>query len=370
MSVLQKLGISKLRNISSAEIHPGSAINVIYGENGSGKSSFIEAIFLLGLARSFRSNSQKPLIQHNQKECAVFGELRDGLTLGLSKISRGGQQIKISGKKAENVAELARCLPLQLINADTFKILEGSPKERRHYLDWGVFHVEHRFIEQWKQARRALRNRNSLLKNNANKNEVAPWTTEFAKHAIEIDQYRDAYIKSLLPVLTEILGQLMPLDDMRLEYERGWEQGEDLLDLLNQGFSKDLRYGYTVCGPQRADLKIKIGQHYALDVLSRGQQKLLVCALKIAQGCLLERESQQKCIYLVDDLPSELDQSNREKACRVLKELNCQVFITTVEKASLDNCWENSGASLDEMKLFHVKHGKINEVSSEKLVIE
>lgn len=366
MPALQKLLISKLRNIHSAEIKPASKLNIFYGDNGSGKSSILEAIYLLGMARSFRSNLQKPLIQHNEKECTVFGELANGETLGLSKVSGGAQQLRISGRKAENTAELAKCLPMQLLNSDTFKILEGSPKIRRHYLDWGVFHVEHRFIDQWRQAQRSLKNRNNLLKRNATHDEIEPWTQEFIKHAQEIDKFRTSYVESLLPVLSEVLDQLLPLDKLSLEYERGWEQGADLQAIMRDGFTRDLRYGYTVSGPQRADIKIKIGSHYAVDILSRGQQKLLVSALRAAQGLLVEREVGKQCVYLVDDLSSELDKNNRKKICQLLSNLNCQIFITSVEKSALEDCWDNTEFEGEERKLFHVKHGKIKEESLAK----
>lgn len=366
MSVLSKLDISNLRNITKAKIRPASTLNLFYGENGSGKSSILEAIYLLGMARSFRGNAHNPLIQYEQNECAVFCELSDGQSLGLSRPRRGGQQIKVSGSTTCNAADLARCLPILLLNSDTFKLLEGSPKVRRHYLDWGAFHVEHRFIEQWRQVQRALKNRNLLLKNMANKSEIDPWTVEFVKHAKLIDQYRDSYLKDLLPVVSEILKLFLPIGGISLEYYRGWDEGVDLQELLDQQLTRDLKYGYTVPGPQRADLKIKIGKHASVDILSRGQQKMLVSTLKIAQGALLENKLNKKCVYLVDDLPSELDRENRLKVCSLLAGLNSQVFITSVEKEdlNLDDSWGAAELDANEKKLFHVKHGKINQESN------
>ena len=361
MSVLQKLSISKLRNINFAEIRPSSSINIFYGENGSGKSTALEAIHLLGLARSFRSNSQKPLIQHGEKESTVFAELSDKTTIGVTKGGRLSQQIKISGRKAEKTAELAKCLPLQVLNSDTFKILEGSPKIRRHYLDWGVFHVEHCFLEQWRQGQIALQNRNSLLKRGASKSEIDPWTQEFVKYAESIDGFRQVYVETLQPIVSSILAKLIDLKGLNLEYDRGWDKDIILQDLMSSSFNRDLRYGYTVAGPQRADLKIKIGQNHAIDILSRGQQKLLVSALKIAQGALLERENNKNCVYLIDDLPAELDEKNRKKVCELLSSLNCQLFITSVDASSLDGCWDGIELEGKEKKLFHVKHGKISE---------
>lgn len=363
MATIQKLSISNLRNINSLEMRPSSSLNVIYGENGSGKSSILEAVYLLGLARSFRSNQLNPLIQVGKRECTVFAELDNGVSVGISKVHRGRQVVKISGRKAENAAELAKSLPIQLINSDSFKILEASPKGRRFFMDWGVFHVEHLFIDCWRQQQRALRNRNNLLRSKASAAELDPWTVEFARYGTQIDQFRAAYVASLLPVLSEILAKLINLEGLSLEYDRGWDKQTELHEALNGSLGKDYKYGYTVLGPQRADLKIKIGQNNAVDILSRGQQKLLLSALKIAQGCLLQRETGKQCLFLVDDLPAELDVSNRLKVCTLLESLKCQIFITCVEKTELEYCWAETAQKPPEKKLFHVKHGKISETS-------
>ncbi len=141
MPTLARLAISNLRNIDEASLEPGTGFNLIYGNNGSGKTSILEALHLLAMGRSFRSHLQKPLIQHQKPYATVFGQTTDGLTLGVQRPQRGQQTIKIGGKPADGLAQLSRALPLQLINADTFQLLEGSPSERRQFLDWGVFHL-------------------------------------------------------------------------------------------------------------------------------------------------------------------------------------------------------------------------------------
>ena len=356
MPALAKLSITNLRNISSGAMKPGPQVNIVHGENGSGKTSILEAIHLLGLARSFRSTQLKPIIQAGQNECTVFAELRDGNTIGITKVNRGIQQVRIGGSKAENTAQLAHALPLQLINADTFKILEGNPGIRRNFMDWGVFHVEQLFIDNWRQAQRALHHRNNLLRNGAKANEIAPWTEEVSRYGTMVDNSRATYLNQLLPVLSELLAELAGLNGLVLEYDRGWERGSDLSKVLNQGLERDRKYGYTVLGPQRADLKIRLGPNYAVDTLSRGQQKLLVIALKIAQGKLLQQQNKKNCLFLIDDLPAELDRKNRARVGGLLSGLDCQVFITCVERSALEGCWPKP----NENKLFHVKHGKIN----------
>jgi DNA replication and repair protein RecF len=359
MPAIQKLSVSSLRNIGALEIRPSPCLNILYGENGSGKTSILEAIYLLGLAKSFRSSQLKPLIQHGKQECSVFGALSSGISLGVSKVNRGSQLVKISGKKAKNIAELASNLPLQLINSDTFEILEGSPKKRRSFIDWGTFHVEHQFFDAWRHGQRALQHRNNLLRNGAKNAELEPWTIELTRHGKKVDLFRGAYVDSYLPVFTEILGKLINLDSLSLEYDRGWDSQLELGDALEDSLGKDLKYGYTSIGPHRADLKIKVGQNYAVDILSRGQQKLLICAMKIAQGQLLKMERGIESLYLIDDLPAELDENNRVKVCSLLESINSQVFITCVERLALENYWTECREKGDEKKLFHVKHGKI-----------
>lgn len=109
--------------------------------------------------------------------------------------------------------------------------------------------------------------------------------------------------------------------------------------------------GFTQHGPQRADLRIRLGRRPAVEVLSRGQQKLVVSALKLAQGRLLEQSTGRSCLYLVDDLPAELDAEHRRVFCRLLETMRCQAFITSVEHDALVGPWETH----TPIAMFHVK---------------
>lgn len=357
MPFLKKLSISKLRNLDSITLKPSPGFNLIYGANGSGKTSLLEAIFLLGRGKTFRSSSKAPIIQEAADECAIFAELEGSQTLGFSSSRLGEQKTHINGSKASSRAELANVLPLQMLNADAFKILEGGPSVRRAYLDWGVFHVEQAFIFHWRQAQKALLNRNSLLKNKlVSPNELSPWTHELSQHAKEVDRYRDDYAARLEICLAEMLDALLPLNDFSLQYSRGWDEAQELENILSGSLQRDLKSGFTSAGPHRADLKIKAGKDAAADILSRGQQKLLVIAMKLAQAVLLKEGSDKGCVFLVDDLPAELDSANRAKVLAILADLGEQVFVTGIERSQLYDPLQKE----KEMKLFHVEHGKIN----------
>ncbi len=359
--MIQQLAISNIRNISSATLKPSPAVNVFYGLNGSGKTSVLEAIHILGLARSFRSIRIKPVINRESDACTVFGRLavNNGLLpVGVSRNLRDESlQIRVSGENLRSTSELARLLPLQVINPDTFRLLEGSPKLRRNFIDWGVFHVKHKdFLPLWKRMQKALKQRNSLLRHGRIiRSELNSWNMEFEKAANAVDRLRDDYIQRLTPVFNKVLSELTDLEHLSIQYYRGWDKDRELNEVLESGLSRDTQSGYTHAGPQRADLRVRIGKGSAVDVLSRGQLKLVVCALKLAQGFLYKELQDKQCVFLVDDLPSELDTPNRQKLCRLFQKMNCQTFITCVEKEALEYCWLTE----TEIKMFHVKHGQI-----------
>jgi len=361
MPALARLVVTNLRNIQQAEIHLSPGFNHFFGNNGSGKTSLLEAIHLLAMGRSFRGHQQKPLIRDGQAETTVFGETGEGLTLGILRPARGANTIQIAGKRAESLAELSYTLPLQLINTDTFQLLEGSPQERRRFLDWGVFHVEQAFLQSWRRARRALLQRNSLLKAGAELHQIDPWTEELVRSAELMDRDRGAYTRKYwteLAACLEALPDEVSAKALSIEYHRGWDAERNLAEQLGQDLAKERKYGYTLVGPHRADLRFRIGQHDAAEVLSRGQLKMLVCAMKIAQARLLMMETNRRCMFLVDDLPAELDDNNKAIICRMLAELNSQVLLTSIAREQLEG--DILALQGSQHKLFHVKHGSID----------
>ena len=144
---LNRLLIQNLRNLEGVDIAPSAQVNLIFGENGSGKTSLLEAVNLLALGRSFRSHKHKQLIKYHQPSFTVFGRVKieDGsdVPIGINRTFEGEASFKANGIIVPSAAELATYLPVQVINSETFLLLEGSPKVRRQFIDWLVFHVEH-----------------------------------------------------------------------------------------------------------------------------------------------------------------------------------------------------------------------------------
>lgn len=336
---LDRLQVSGLRNLAQVDIAPSTGVNLVCGPNGSGKTSVLEALHLLGLARSFRARQLKPLIHFNADGLTVFGRLTGNppSRIGLQRLrAADGVQLRLDGERIERISRLAERLPVQLIDSHTFELIEGSPKARREYLDWGVFHVDHDFFAVWKRMRRALKHRNALLRyGTIDKRSMAAWNQELARAASAMDRLRNDYIERLSPLFGETLARLSDVAGVSLGYYRGWDRQRELEDILESNLATDRQMGFTQQGPQRADVRIRMGKRPAAEILSRGQQKVVVSALKLAQGQLLERLTGRSCLYLIDDLAAELDQAHRSRFCELLEEQHGQSFITVIEQEAL-----------------------------------
>lgn len=361
MPSLSRLTVAGVRNLESLSLTPSPGFNLVHGDNGSGKTSLLEAISLLSMGRSFRTHQQKPLIQDGEANAVVHAELQEGGSLGIRKSRREGTLVKLNGVRAGSVSELAQELPIQVLHAASFQVLDGSPSDRRAFLDWGVFHVKHRFIDAWRNSRRALSNRNVLLKQNAPAAAIEPWSRELALHANEIDALRQEYLNGLLAGMqtmaaAELLDVLGGAVDIR--YWRGWDEERPLAELLQANLERERKSGHTLYGPHRADLRFLVDGRECSSTLSRGQTKLLISVLKIAQAEQLQAETGKQSVFLVDDLPSELDRFNQERILGLLGELGSQVFITAIDPDQLRSVPELVNS---QTKLFHVKHGKISQ---------
>jgi DNA replication and repair protein RecF len=359
MSLL-RIDITDFRNLSSAKIDPiENGFNFFHGCNGSGKTSLLEAIHYLGRGRSFRSSSANHIINHSAEKLSLFAQIKDKsqklVPVGLERHREGNLKVRISGQDSSSSAELLELTPSLLINSSCFSLLDAGPVFRRKYLDWGAFYLTHHFLPTWKMYERALKQRNAALRERRPKKEIEVWSVELVKSGVLLDTLRREFITQLLPVLESVLAQLIEIPGLKLTYYPGWDDSLTYQEAMTQSGDKDLFAGYTQLGPHRADFKISIKQIPIKDILSRGQQKLFICAMIVAQGAMLYECADRKPIYLMDDLPSELDSDSRSHLMELLARQHAQVFVTAVEREAL------IGASRVPMKMFHVEHGSVKE---------
>lgn len=330
---LSQLHIHHVRNISSAKLTFHPRFNFFHGPNGSGKTTVLECLYLLSTGHSFRTRETAPLIAHDQPQLTVFGRCTDDQTVSLSKTRQGDTQIKLNQSLCYRTSELALFLPSQVFYQDIFQIIDAGPAIRRQLLDWGLFHVKQSYFETWKTYQRLLKQRNALLRQQASQNLLIPWDQQLAMVAEDLHLSRQAYFQTwsqhfetLLSLLTDRI--------CALRYYKGWdkkEQGTLLKELLQTHVLTDLQRQYTTLGPHQADIYFDLGIDKAKQTLSRGQQKVLLLALKLAQARILP----SPCMYLFDDMTLELDPSHVKRWIECLKTIPGQFFFTAIDPQAL-----------------------------------
>lgn len=343
---------------------PVDGINILYGANGSGKTSILEAIYLLGRGRTFRSRYAKTLINHESRACTVFGAA-NGIehiapyTVGVSRETAGSFQFKVDGRRVTTSSSLADAVPLLLMNSESFLLIEGGPVGRRRFLDWGVFHVEQQFQAVWAQLQRSLQQRNKLLRHDKmSRVEIASWDETFVRLSNQLTAMRRKYFENIEPVFYGLIEKLTSVKGVSLSFKQGWEEGRLLSDVLAENFERDVRRQTSNVGPHKADIKVLVNGRPASEVLSRGQIKSLVAALIVGQGQMFRQTRDKQCLYLFDDLVSELDNDYLSRLLKVLASAKAQVFISGTDYVPLIKLLKKE--KVKGFAVFHVEHGTVN----------
>jgi len=359
--LLSNLTITDFRNIHSAELSPTQNINLLLGDNGSGKTSLLEAIHILGVGRSFRSQQLKNTVNLNADRCVLFARSDDSTPIGMQYDLKTGLQIRLNNAPLVKVSELALNLPLQYISANCHQFFELGPKFRRKLVDWGVFHVEHHFNYHWQSYKKASQQRNSALKHKQSKLDVEAWNNTVINHGEHIANFRHTYLHRLLDAFIPIFTSLCTTfksSIFTVKYNQGWAKDSSLHEILNNNFERDRMLGYSRTGPHSADWTIKINDADPSEMLSRGQQKLFFLSICIAQiEILLQEKNYRNTILLIDDISSELDWQHQVNVIKFLRDLPVQVFMTSTDKKMTTLMDETDD------KVFHVELGEVKDGS-------
>lgn len=356
---LERLHIESFRNFDQVQLELAPHINVISGANGSGKTSFLEAIYCLGFGRSFRTHQVRQIVQDDKDALTLFARLTEAAEtqhvykVGYRRHRSGEAQIKIDGNTEKGFAALARLVPVQLVTPESVELITGGPRLRRQFVDWGLFHVEQSFYPVWTNYVRLLKQRNSLLRQGLHhRQDGSYWDQQLAVAGEQVAKARAVYINSLNQQLDHYCQRFLPDYQFRFKLSSGWHQDETLLDALKSKVELDRKQGFTSVGPHKAEWQIRADGVDARERLSRGQLKLLTAGLRLVQSQDYKERRGQPCIILVDDLPAELDERNQAILCDALQESGSQVFITTIDEQKIKSHFKDA-----QIQLFHVEHG-------------
>ncbi len=351
--IIRQFTATNFRCLARLEIEPSAEFTLICGPNASGKTSILEAIAYLGRGRSFRAAAAADLIRHGQHDFVLFGRVAEAereTRVGV-KNSPAGLDIRINGKSEGGSAALATAVPLQVIDPNVHSIVAGAPEERRRYLDWLTFHVEHGYLEAWRRFRRVLKQRNALLRHSTDRGALTTWTGEFVAAAETVDRCRRQALATASPVLADTVNSL-DLEPIRFEYDSGWNRERDLAAILDAAMAREQQLGSTQHGPHRADIRLLHPAGKARRIVSRGQQKLLACAMILGATDVAQQATGKSMALLVDDPAAELDTAALERLMARVTGLGSQVIATALRPEALETPQKTA--------LFHVKRGKLS----------
>lgn len=356
---LDRLRIRNLRNIQSLDLVPASGINVMVGPNASGKSSLLEAVHLLSCGKSFRTHQLSQVVNRNSAAMALSAEVRGEsfgtITLGMDYESPSGRmRLKANGRSVQRLSEMAAFLPVVAIHQESHRVFTLGPEYRRSFLDWGLFHVEPLFLPAWQRYRRALRQRNTMLQQSSERPEI--WDKELVESGLLINTQRQGYVRHLEPVFHELLHMLRVDTAVSVAYRSGWSTETEFAAQLANSLAGDRRVGYTRYGPHRADIDFSVDGVMVRERLSRGQIKVLVYALLLAQACVLADLTGRRGLIMMDDLAAELDSEHIGQLIGKIASLGFQSLVTSSDRHFV------SYLSSVEHRVFHVEHGRFTEV--------
>lgn len=357
---LTRLAVSRFRALSRVELMPGPAFNLFTGANAAGKTSLLEAVHCLAQGKSFLNAPLRSLVQHGASEFVVRATVADGgggsHTLAVQRGTAGTAR-RLDGEPAATQAALARHLPLLVLAPDSIQLVGGAPAGRRALLDWGLFYAEPDFLATWRQYRHALRQRNALLRGGrVDGAALAAWEAPLAAAGERLHHWRAAYAEALAAALDERLAAFGLDWALSLRYRAGWARDVPLAEALVAARDTDRQRGFTGPGPHRADLALRLAGQPASERLSRGQQRVLVVLLKLAQAMLHVEHCGTSPVFLIDDLAAELDADNYARLVATLAGQGVQCLVTGTGVQA------EPALPARQLRRFHVKHGAIVEV--------
>lgn len=354
---LTHLRIENLRLIEALDLDLSPGWNLFLGANGAGKTSLLEAAFLLSHGRSFRSAARDALTRRGTAGFSIYGELlKAGSMIQRAGIARAAGRLEARlNRETVPVGELVRHVAVLCFEPGSHELIAGPSEERRRFLDWGVFHVEPSFLSDWRRYQRALRQRNALLRGEGVSGvDLDTWDHELALAAEPLTRMRRHYFEALLPHLARLSGELLAeLGPPRLQFQPGFDDELSLEEVLAAQRDRDRVRGYTGAGPHRADWSLGFEHAPRREHLSRGQEKLCAFTCVMAQAHLHAQTTGDWPVIGLDDLAAEVDLPHQRRMLDILAVSAAQVLVTGTEESPALTA---TGRPIGR---FHVEQGRV-----------
>lgn len=363
---IHHLKLLNFRNYEKMEVSFSPKYNIIFGNNGSGKTNLVESIYVLALTKSFRGTVDKILLMNSKDVCRIEGEVSDKYTNKYKLILKdGGKKVKINNTKVDKLSDYISKISVVLFNPDDLRFIKDSPTVRRKAINLEISQINNAYLKNLNMYNKLLKQRNSYLKTtNINANSSSEFltilTNKLVDYGEKIYESRRKYINLLNQRIGDLYNSICGIQDLKLEYVSDYKDfdREKILKKYQDNLNRDIILGKTSIGVHHDDIKFKLEGYNIKDYGSEGQQKNAIIAYKLTELEIFYQIRGNYPILILDDLFSELD---RFKINNILNLINddIQTFITTTEIDKIND------TVLSNSKLFEVVDGEVREVNYE-----
>ena len=329
--LVRSLQLVRFRNLAPVNLEPSPRFNVLAGDNGQGKTNLLEAIYLAGTLRSFRTQHAQELVAWGETEARVAARVERGGLHRLYELSfrNGRRTVRLDGKAPRHLREYFGDFNVVLFAPEDLQVPRGSPGGRRRFLDRAVFNWTPAFLEHAQRYARILKSRNALLREPPVRGELLDvYDLQLAEVGDKIRASREEYLAALMPRFTAAYATISrTAAAAALSYTR--VAPGPMATTLVEHRPRDVARRATTVGPHVDELEFVLGGRPARAYASQGQLRALVLAWKTAEMRLLAEIHGDAPVLLLDDVSSELDPSRNRFLFEFLHEIECQCFVTT-----------------------------------------
>lgn len=365
---IKKIQLINFRNFKKEKITFSKNNNIIIGDNAQGKTNIIESIYFLAITKSYRT-LENNLINNKSDFCKVKGELIDGkISKELSiEIVNNIKTTKINNNDIKKMSDYISNLNVILVSPEDINILQGTPAERRNFLNIELSQLYKKYIKNYNEFNKILKIRNNYLKTLQNGKKLDKLFYDsilenLIDREIHIYLERKKFIDLINENISSIYYQITGNENLFIKYEPNIDiedyNHDDIRKILNEKYQKNIRkeieYGSTLYGPHRDDFKFLLNGEDIKLYGSQGQQKTAIIALKLSEIEIFRNVTEKNPIILLDDIFSELDLKTRNKLIKFFPE-DIQIIVTTTDLKGINRKF------IENAKIFKVTEGKITE---------
>ena len=335
---LQRLHLKNFRLFHDKTLNFSDGINLILGENGSGKTTVLESLNILLTGNSFRAKETKECI-HSDKE--FYSVSAKGIFKGkdLSLVVENNHNKRLFSKRMLGGLSVKKgeLYFLQLVIAKNLKMIDGEPEIRREFFNDLMFHVKPEIKKLHNAYQKVLKQRNRALKKRLSTSEVSLWGKKLSALGLELSLEQYNFFKIFKEHTLESMeknvsdGSFNYLDKLSLNFSKGWERSKKLEESLYESLERDKALGYTSKGPHRMDYTFTVDNKKASSNLSRGQLKILILLVFLSSIKLLKDLIDTETLLMIDDLGSELDLNNLTSIVMKILESENQIILTGID---------------------------------------